>query len=49
MELLNCFESYAISGFTCGLQCKLYDENLLGVGISVSHPMAVLTNITDDS
>ena len=47
--LLNCFESYAISGFTRGLQCKLYDENLLDVGISVPHPRAVLTNITDDS
>lgn len=49
MESLNCFESYAISGFTRGLQCKLFDENLLGVGISVLHPRAVLTNITDDS
>ena len=49
MELLNCFESYAISGFTRGLQCKLYDETLLGVGISVPHPGAVLTNITDGS
>ena len=49
MELLNCFESYAISGFTRGLQCKLYDENLLGAGITVLHPTAVLTNITDDS
>ena len=49
MESLNCFESYAISGFTRGLQCKLYDENLLDVGISVPHPRAVLTNITDDS
>ena len=49
MELLNCFESSAISGFTRGLQCKLYDENLLDVGISVPHPRAVLTNITDDS
>ena len=34
-----------VSGFTRGSQCKLYDENLLGAGISVLHPSAVLANL----